>query len=346
MKTRQPIRYQVLYRKDGHWLSDSVVEVVDTALVRANTLLGGPRVQAVRVMRTRRTQSGVAIETPVFERAADRKTFVPPAIALSELPDEENWCETPEDLYGAESRRAIARLLRPFLDWQAITPTELLHYDRHARLLELDSHKSPHFRAIERVADVQAARRGSDPRERRATLEALIAAAARRAREAGRSAGLPSLGRQGLAGLLAEVAARDPRQSAQDFLARHALARALETSGSLVAKLEAVLRLAAAPKLPAAALPIIDGLVADLLGVVQRLLDTQPHLGAALTVLADLVNGRLAAGEAGIPIEFAMLVQLLAMEPMVETRAVLIDRLQRELGGPSRSAARTKPVNC
>jgi hypothetical protein len=336
MKRKHRTRYEVLYRRDGRWLSDSVVEVADTALVRANTLLSGQRVQAVRVMRTRRTASGIAIETAVFERTADRKKFMPTAIALAELPDEEIWCETIGDIYGAESRRAISRLLRQFLDWQAITPTELLHNYRYVRLLELDTHKSPHLRAVERIADLQAARRGIDARERRAALQGLIVSAAQRARDAAAAENLPRLGKEGLAGLLTEAAARSLDPSQQAYLARHAIARALEASGSMVGKLEQVLGLAEAQDLPAAAQPIIDGLIADLLSsaaAVQRILDSQPNLGAALAVLADLATGRLGLGEASIPAEFTTLVRLLGQDPMPETRVVLIDRLQRELGG-------------
>jgi hypothetical protein len=65
--------------------------------------------------------------------------------------------------------------------------------------------------------------------------------------------------------------------------------------------------------------------------VIKDTLGNQPHLGAALTALADLAAGRQEPSLVGAPAGFAAFADLMSKAAMPETRSVLHDRLQREL---------------
>jgi hypothetical protein len=115
----------------------------------------------------------------------------------------------------------------------------------------------------------------------------------------------------------------------------HAIAMAFEDTLGLPAKLERVLSWAGQSS-GAQHVALIDGLIADCLGsaaVVQDLLGRRLHLGAALAALTDLACGRPVEPSDGASASLQPLSKLLVEWGMPATRAVLLDRLQRELAG-------------
>jgi hypothetical protein len=322
-------RYEVTFLRDKRWTIDCLARSEAEARARAEELYADEAIDAVRVMRGRFAADGNSYETTLLERVRDgRKREQPVRIAAA--PTEEAWCETLADLYGAGSRRAIARLLRSFLDKFAITPTELLHHNRYVRLLERQDMLQP--QAVQRIAALQARARGVDMRQRLDVIDAFIDQATTRTRDALASRAAPRLGPEGLAALLDAVTERMSDPAEQGFYLRFAVSRAFEELGSAAAKLEIVLQWAAGP-LPPPLPELIDELISGLLGtasLVQDILGPQAHLAGAIGTLADLVLGRPVEMKV-MPPTLAALCPLLVQGGMVETRLVLADRIQREL---------------
>lgn len=336
-------RYEVMTRRDGRWLIDCLTPTEGSAVARAEALLAtDDRVDAVKVMRARFSIMGVSWETPVFERARDARQRRPPILAAAG-PDDPTWCETIDDLYGADGRRAVARVMRNFLDRYKITPTELLHDPRYQRPLE--SEDGLIQAAVSRIAQQQATAQGVDARQRRNAIHGFVDEAMRRAKAARGGGRMPAIDAGGLAGLVAAAAARtaDPGQRA--FMVRFAVSQKLAEVNGFVGRLELVMGWAVPPLSPALA-GYLDEFVSGLAGAasfVQDLIGVQSELGHALLAIAELATGEHSGGGLGAPPALAPLARLMALEAMPETRLVLIERLQRELAS-DKPLSRDRPA--
>lgn len=265
-----------------------------------------------------------------MERVREARKGLPP-LRLAAAPDEESWCESLADFYGPSSRRAMARLLRNFLDRFQITPTELLHNQRWIK--QLDNQELLMPSAIQRMAAIQAEQRKVDRRERTDAIDKLANEASSRAREAMASRAAPRLTDEGLVPLWATVTERVKDPVEVGFWLRHAISRGFEDMNAFALKFERTMSWAK-EDVPPALLPLIDELCAGLMGAVSMIKDTlgnQPHLGAALIALADLGAGRHEPNLPGAPAGFNAFAGLMSKQAMPETRSVLYDRLQREL---------------
>jgi hypothetical protein len=273
---------------------------------------------------------GDSFETPIMERVREARRGLPP-LRLAAAPDENAWCETLADFYGPSSRYAMARLLRNYLDRYQITPTELLHNNRWIKLL--DNQESLGTSAIQRMAALQAEQRKLDRRVCADMIDKLVNEASGKARDALASRAAPKLDEGGLPGLAEAINERVKDPAEHGFWQRYAVARAFEDMNAFAAKFERAMDWAAAD-LPPSMLPMIDELCAGVMGAASMIKDTlgnQPHLGAALTALADLAAGHQEPNLAGAPAGFAAFADLMSEAAMPETRSVLYDRLQREL---------------
>lgn len=323
-------RYEVWLQRDGRWMIDCHVATEVDALARAEELYANEANGAVRVIRAFLQSGGEILETAILERVREARKGQPP-LRLAAAPDEESWCETLSDFYGPSSRRAMARLLRNFLDRYQITPTELLH--NHRWIKQLDNQESLLPSAIQRMAAIQAEQRKVDRRTRTDAIDKFVNEASGRARDALASRAAPKLGYGNLVSLAEAVGERIKDPAEQPFWIRYAIAHAFEDMNAFAAKFERVMSWAAG-ELPPALLPLIDELAAGLMGAVSMIKDTlgnQPHLGGALTTLADLAAGRQEPVLAGAPAGFAAFATLMEKAAMPESRSVLYDRVQREL---------------
>lgn len=329
-KKRREGRHEVLIQRDGRWIIESVVMGEEAAVAHAEALLAADEaIMAVRVVRERVSKDGLFLGTTVFEKGRTGRPGAAP-ITLSSAPDEDAWCESIEDFYGAASRRAMGRLLRQFLDRLGITQTELLYNHRFYK--KLDTAGNLEGAALHRMAQLQSDARAVESRARRQTLDGFVRDAAMRARDALALRGVPRLEGAGLTAFLERMRAYVVDENERAYLTRHGLCRWLEDMNGHQARFEAMLKLAE-PDLPAAARPLIDELLADLCGaaaIVQDLLGNQPHLAAALSTLADFATIKWEAG--GGPAA-PRLARLLRDHGLPETRIVLLDRLRRELAG-------------
>ncbi len=315
--------------RDKRWVIDCLAHKEDEARTRAEELFADENIAAVRVTRGRFGQDGTTFESIVYERVREARRGERP-VRIASAPDGIGWCETVYDLYGPDSRRAIGRLLRNFLDRYFITPTELLHHHRYIKQLERQDELMG--QALQRVAAHQARARGIDLRLRVDALDRLVNEATNRARDALSSRAAPRLGEGGLTTLAQEVAAGAQSPPEQAFYIRVAVSRAFEDSGGPAEKMDMVAGWKTAG-MPAALTPLVDELAAGLLGaasLLQELVGPKPHLAAALATLADLAAGR-ELGPAPKPPLLAALAPLLAEGAMPETREILLERVQREL---------------
>lgn len=322
-------RFEVSALRDKRWIIDCLAGTEQEARARAEEIFADDNIDAVRVVRGRFGHDGTSYESLILEQVREARRGERP-VRIAATPDDVAWCETLDDLYGPASRRAIARLLRNFLDRYCITPTELLHHHRYIKQLERQDELMG--QALQRMAAHQARSRGQDVRPRLDALDRLINEAMARARDALASRAAPRLGEGGLTALADDVAERARAPSDQAFFLRLAVSRVFEDLGGFAQKMETVAGWAAADA-AASFMPLIDELAAGLLGaasLIQDVLGPQPHLGAALMTLADLAAGR-ADGAAPRPAPAAGLGKLLGGGGMQETRLVLLERVQREL---------------
>ncbi|HXR87228.1 MAG TPA: hypothetical protein VN728_09670 [Stellaceae bacterium] len=330
MSERPGRRYEVMAQRDGRWVLDCHTATEVDALARAEELYADESVGAVRVVRAYFGGNGDSFETQIMERVREGRKGKPP-LRLAGAPDENAWCETLSDFYGPSSRYAIARLLRNYLDRYQITPTELLHNHRWIKLLDNQETLLPS--AIQRMAALQAEQRNLDRRACADTIDKLVDEATGKARDALASRAAPKLGDGGLPALAEAIHERVKDSAEHGFWQRYAVARAFEDMNTFAAKFERTMLWAAADP-PPAMLPLIDELCGGVMGAASMIKDTlgnQPHLGAALTALADLAAGRQEPTLAGAPAGFAAFAGLMNTAAMPETRSVLYDRLQREL---------------
>ena len=321
-------RFEVAARRDDRWVIDCLASSEAEARARANELYADESVMAVRVVRGRFASDGTSFETVIHEQVRPGPRKDPP-VRIATSPSHDAWCETLADLYGPASRRAIAQLLRNFLDRFAITPTELLHHHRYIRLLERQDDLLPH--ALQRIASLQARARGGDARARLDVLNRLANDAIGRARAAREFRSAPRLGPGGLAELHEAVARLVIMPDNQAFYARFAVSRALEDAGGLAEKFD--LLAIWAQHLSDPSILLVDELCAGLLGaasVLQETLGPQPHLAAALGTMADLALGHASGATAT---KYTAFLPLLAAGRLPETRLVLTERIATELAG-------------
>lgn len=344
-KPKRPPNREIVYEvlamgEEGRWLIDQVFDEEEAARARADEMLGDQGVRQVQVVRERSSRRGPRLTAVVYERSQTGRPGKPP-VTLAAPAAGEAWCATLPDLFADDSRRMIGRLLRNFLDRHQATPIELLCDYRLYRKLDTEGSLAP--AAIQRMAKLQAERRGLEVGARTRELEKLVGEAVKLARAHGAERRRPRLraedGADGGLPALRQAARRfasDPFE--QLYAVQAAVAETLRQIPNITGKLERVLELL--PESPADAeaadLALVDGLLADCLGCAQAaqdLLGRQPDLGTALTHLARLVTCRSDGPPPDAPAFFGTVDILIRTHGLPATRAVLLDRLLRELGG-------------
>ena len=318
-------RYEVAARRGGRWLIDCLARSESEARARADELYRDETIEAVRVVRARFGHDGTSFESVLLEQERPKRQGAP-QVRIAAAPGEAAWCETLDDFYGRASRRAIARLLRNFLDRYGITPTELLHHHRYMRMLERQENLL--IQAVQRMASIQGKARGIEPRVRGDAIDRFVAEANARARDALASRAVPRLGEDGIDALVAAIASVAKSVADRAFYLRFAVSLAWEENFGPAEKLAAAGAWAGASD---ALLPLVDEIASGLLGaagLVQEVLGAQSHLAAALGTLADLALGHV---EEKMPPALAPFAARLGAASLPETRLVLVERIEREL---------------
>ncbi|MCK6453134.1 MAG: hypothetical protein L6R19_20145 [Alphaproteobacteria bacterium] len=325
-------QYEVLYQREGRWEIDGLFDADDAAVARAEGLVASDKFDAVKVVGQRNgINGGIVEEEPLFlkERQARAK---PLQITGDTTPVEP--CTGPKQLFALDSRLAIGRLLRPFLDKLQITPTELLHT---ARLIQrLDNTGNLAMAAIHRVASLQAKAMNVPARQRAAEIERFVSDARTLARDYdAERRNLPPFDREDLSRTRRRLAGAAAEGRGDHIFLCH-LSAILVDLPSMQAKLELVIDLMGRES-AAEAIDLLEGVVADILADGEALRDAlgaQPTLQRHIDALIDAITG--AQPETPWPAGSIMpaLSRLVASGAAPQCRRVLTERVQAVLASP------------
>jgi hypothetical protein len=297
----------------------------------ARELLARGAYEGVRVVRARDIDGRTVFESVVFE--AERSDDGEPPIRLAAADEQDCWCASLADFYGARSRRAMGLILRDFLDRTAITPTELLHHPRHAR--RLDDTGMLMSAAVQRVARLEAQSGTRSLADSRRFLEGLIDEARRRAVASRADRTHPQPDSRTLEPFFEAIAARGGDPVDRHHAACHGIARGLEMAGSLLARVETVLNWGQTAR-SASAIQAVDALLADCLAsptVLREMFGQPGDLSAALAMAIAFARNRTADPPRRPASWYPALVAFLQAHPAAETRAIFLDRVRRMLAG-------------
>lgn len=281
--------YEVQSRRDGRWRIEGAFTDQEASLSCARSLLMAGGVEEVKVIKFR-TLAGLGLETVILHKKAPENKGKP--LMLGGTAEGAPVCRTLEDLRGFESRVVIGRLLRPFLDRQRITPTELLHSWPHFR--KLDEQGALLSAAIHATARHHADLHGMVVPTRVKEIRRLVDAAAAQARDfLAERKRLPSFNARDLDDTSRRIDA-EVGPEGHDAVFLSLLTLHMVEGGTLGGKLDVLLDLIDEDTGPRH-LALIDGVMADVLGsadTLKELLGPQPSLVMGLCALVDSLYGR------------------------------------------------------
>jgi hypothetical protein len=299
-------------------------EVERQVLAKANALLAGGEVEAVKVLRERVRDDGFTTISEVFLREATGGKPESPA-TVSQYDGASPLCERPDDLYRREACKAIGVLLRSYLDKQFIIALELLHF--HPYIRKLNDSYSLIQGAVHQISSSQAA--GGDVKARGQALHGLIEAVEKKARDAMAEKRLPTIEGGDFKRFFERMAARYEGAELR-FYMMLGITRHFQGTQSFQARLDFALDLLQS-ELPADMKGLLDEIAAGCLDSSQLIMDLlghKPNLATALVALAQLARGRDEAGNTGT---LAKLRALIAGGMLPLTADSLWDRILREL---------------
>ena len=312
--------FEVQVLEDKHWVIAEMAGDEDKAKAFAENLLQAGNHAAVRVVKDYQRIDGTHTETVLLEKQAAAKGPSDPTLAnITSAP----LCAELEDFYGQPARVTMGKLLRKYLDEALITPTELLHDAKEMK--RFGDKGNLLFGAIDKVSGLQAKAAGDENSKARKDFldkswEQLLA----RAKEfITKKPKTPANFDEALAGAKGDA-----------FTLRALLSMALLEKRSWFGKLDMLIAWAAEPA-AADHMPVIDGIISDLMvpaQVIQDLLGFQSNLSAALCQIVNLTEGKAEAAKFA-PQTFTDLNTLFAAGRLPLTREVLLSRVIREVGG-------------
>jgi hypothetical protein len=207
-----------------------------------------------------------------------------------------------------QSRQAIRRVMRQWLEAHRITPVELLHHPEYINRFEGSG--SMLQSAVQRAAMAQAGAYNQDVKTRQRELYDLVDQASAKAKILWRAEKCPLIHDDDLDALVASLA----EEKDKDYLFNAALTNWLRRFQSGPEKFIALLEMATRSRKPATTAHL-DGFLTDFFedaNAVAKLIGQQNNLGGAVLRLADLVNpslsaiaGTAAAAAAAVKIETA-----------------------------------------
>lgn len=325
------VSYEVQSRREGRWRIEGAYTDHEAALSAARSQLAASGVDETKVVKFR-TVAGLSLETVILHKTVPQPQRK--GLTLGGTAEGAPLCRTPDDLRGFESRVVIGRLLRPYLDAQRITPTELLHsWPLFRRLEEQGALLGAAIHAAARHhADVHGVSHAARARELRQLVEAVSGAARDALAERRRLPRFDSTDLSGTSGAIDEAVGHD----GHDALFFVLLSQHLEAGGPLVGKLDLLLAMMGEDAEPRH-LSLLDGVVADIMGsadTVKELLGAQPSLHAGLCVLADALLDRDPDPALASMAGSLRRVCRLALEGRApQSRTVLLERLRQSIDG-------------
>lgn len=294
------VHYELFVRRrvGAQWTLEIATENRAHALQVAEDVLTQNRAVASRVTKeTLDPSTGEYKSISIFT-----KGLVDGGKPKKEVENRDPLCVQPADLYTANARDRIGRLLEGWLARNKATPFELLHRPDLVEKLEASGTDLQH--ALQKIAIPEAEARGQSVHEVMRHFQGLVERTIANLMKAFKKGALPNLDKEGFA-KAAERLVADPDRA---FLLGAGVAASIAPATNWTDKIARLLDLADAaptePRARAAALQALETPLAEIIGSragMADLLDTKDDLGATLAAMTRLTGG--SAVEALISIE-------------------------------------------
>lgn len=331
--------FEILTLNDTTWQIGATVTNKAEAEEIANQMLSESGVTGVRIVldHTLISKSIDQLEDTdiIFEKLKEvgqEKVFIND---IDKAPD----CSAAEDLLLTDSRKAINKLFRRYLDKNNITAMEALHNSKELKRVQDADGLVPS--AIAKVSKLQAGPELSNVNERRDILFEFVAAITENARKAEEKT-LPKIVGTGIDQAIVAIDELSKTDNF-DYLLNITITKALidvrDWWGKLVQSIDC-----AESTTDQRGVAALDCFIADILSnnsVIQDLLGDQADLGSAIITMLDLSSGSLKLGDieemqnGSIEQTKAKLNLLLSQGTLKESQRVLTDRVSQQIAGPA-----------
>jgi hypothetical protein len=328
--------FEVQVYREGRWAISEVLPSEDSARRKAQELLLQKGCAGVRIVKETKFSESNVRESEIFKQ-------------MKEVDDDEDFsitpveeaplCEQVADFYQTAARNTMARIFSKYLEKHEMTPLELLHSHKNLkRMLNLDSMVPS---AVDKIASLHSratGATGADSKKRKDVIYQAVDRIAARAREADTKP-LPELkGTTTLDELLASIDAKFPDQEERVYMANVAFVRTSINWQGWLGKMTQLLPMAKTQK-DERARAMIDEMMADILvakTVVKDVIGVSKHLGDAVSRMLDLVEGKCKPTKFAAEELVELLNALFAADLLPKSKAVLFERIERDLGSPVR----------
>lgn len=334
--------FEILALREGRWIIEATAKHQEIAQAEAGKILSQAGVQGVRVIKEAKGSiDRLKPEDILFEKMkpkTEEKVFIQDV-------DDAPVCHAPSALYVGEARATINRLFRNYLDKNNLTASEVMHAPRELKRL-LDE-GTLLFSAVGKVSTFQVRKmEDTTVNQRRDVLFDFINKIQARANNAAEQR-LPRIRVEGFNEVLDGIIASAP-QDHIPYLIRYAMTVELVENRSFLGKFGQLMEWGWRAQTPQA-LEAIDIFVSDTLynvDVLRDMIGNPRELGTALVTLLCVAEGRPLVEDEEVeePVELTpehqdfpntTFIRLIAAGKLPESKAVLVDRVRRQLEGLS-----------
>lgn len=303
----------------------------ETARQKATQLLLQKTTEGVRIIKESKFASG-ARESEVFRKMKEVKEKDDFAVTpVQDAP----LCEKMSDYYQTAARNTMARMFTKYLEKHEMTPLELLHSHKSLkRALNLDTMVPS---AVDKIASLHARATGQDARKRKDAIFKAVDNIAARAREVDAKK-LPELKGSTLDDLFKKIDAKYQDDEERQYMATVAFVRTSVNWTGWLGKMSEILPMAQSQQ-DERARAIVDEMLADILvakTIVKDVIGISKHLGDALMRMLDLLEGKCKPTKFAVEELVELLNHLFSNDMLPKSRAVLVERIGRDLSGPVR----------
>ncbi len=324
------IHFEIHACLGDRWTIRSSSKYRDRSIEQANVLLSTRQFDAVKVTREGgKDDSEEIIFQEECHRVEKKITIIPVETAPA--------CKKLNDFYLFPARLTIGRLLRKYLDENAIMAVELLHNYGHLKWLERNDVLLN--QAVQCIARIQSRESGEKHHLRVDKLYDVIGRAIRRSSRLGNAEEhYEVLKKDGLDAMINGVN-ESVQSKDRDYLIRAALASYVSDARDWERKLKYIVDLAEAEP-EETSFSYLDEIIAEIFdgaAAIKEVLGYQKNLGSSLQTLVRLSSGSYEPMKrAGACLE--MLNRIGTKYDMPCTREVLLSRVEREVGSINRLA--------
>jgi hypothetical protein len=326
------VAFEVQIYRGGKWAISEVVPTEESARRKADDLLAQKGTEGVRIIKESHIGNDSRRESEILKQMNEVERDEDFAIVPV---DDAPLCEQVEDYYQSRARTTMARMFSKYLEKHEMTPFEMLH--SHKSLKRLMNKDNIVGSAVDKIATLHARVTGVDTRKRKDGIYEAVDRIAAKAREVD-SKPLPELKGGTLDELWAQIDAKFKDEAERRYMANVALARASANWTGWLGKMAGLLPKAKDLK-DERARAMVDEMMSDILvarTVIKDVIGVSKHMGDAILRMLDLIEGKCQ------PTKFAAedLVELLnvmfANDLLPRSRAVLFERIERDLKSPVR----------